>query len=527
MRRSILFLALAAPLSAQTEITISCPPGQMKYDRTVIRAKPGEKIRINFHNKDAMPHNLVVCRPKADGSNDKGIEVAQKAWLLAQEGDAKGWVPEDARVLAHSPLVAAHGTGTVQFQMPEEPGIYPYVCTFPGHAMLMNGEIRVLSSGAGLQDAKFRLFLGDWDRIPDFSKLKPHREGALPDNLLQVNLEGMANHFGVEYTAKFTAPKDGDYRFILASDDGSRLFIDGKQVLEHDGIHPSSDLRVARVKLTQGTHDFRLEYFEGAGEEQLYLAWAGPGFGETPLSKWIHPSRAEGAPEQEQQEPMALAPQNGEPVIYRNFLDGVSPRGLAVGYANSANVCFDADQMALAMIWRGAFIDARRHWTDRGGGTVAPLGFDVVRLMPDKTAGLALLADARAPWPAHTQRAEGIQFQGYRLNERREPVLRYRMGNVSVQDSLQPEGDYTKGTESLVRTLTFTADGTAPANLWLRLASDNVQAAGTAWKVGGRATITAEKGTPQLREAPSRDLLVPVTFTGTAAEIRVRYAWLP
>ena len=85
---SLPLLALTARAADIQTITIATPPGQMKYDRPLIQAPPGVTLKFVFQNNDAMPHNIVFCRPK-DGANDKGLEVAMEAWKLAEQGEAK------------------------------------------------------------------------------------------------------------------------------------------------------------------------------------------------------------------------------------------------------------------------------------------------------------------------------------------------------------------------------------------------------------------------------------------------------
>jgi hypothetical protein len=56
--------------------------------------------------------------------------------------------------------------------------------------------------------------------------------------------------------------KPGKYRFALASDDGSRLYIDGKQIINNDGVHSTERLDGA-VTLAGGIHSIRIAYFQG------------------------------------------------------------------------------------------------------------------------------------------------------------------------------------------------------------------------------------------------------------------------
>lgn len=73
-------------------------------------------------------------------------------------------------------------------------------------------------------------------------------------------------------------PKTGRFQFTLASDDGSRLFLDEVLVIDNDGLH-GAEPRQGSIALEQGWHRVRLEYFQAGGAKQLALRWAGPGLG--------------------------------------------------------------------------------------------------------------------------------------------------------------------------------------------------------------------------------------------------------
>src|SRR6187402_3953070 len=98
----------AAADNIQT-ITISTPPGQMKYDRPVIKAPPGVQLKLVFQNNDVMPHNIVFCKPKEAGGTDRGLDVAMEAWKLAEKGDSSAWIPQHPRIWAHSKMVPGQG----------------------------------------------------------------------------------------------------------------------------------------------------------------------------------------------------------------------------------------------------------------------------------------------------------------------------------------------------------------------------------------------------------------------------------
>lgn len=191
--------------------------------------------------------------------------------------------------MARSKLVQPKAKDAFTFKVPEKLGVYPFVCTFPSHAALMNGRMHVSLVTPGLTGLKFALYQGKWEKLPDFKALTPHREGEIQDGLIEIKLDDYMNHFGIVYTGKLKAPKDGDYTFSVAGDDGVRLLIDGKMVVENDGIHAITEIKSATTKLTAGMHDVRVEYFQAEGELGIYVAWKGADFQNTTLTKWLHP----------------------------------------------------------------------------------------------------------------------------------------------------------------------------------------------------------------------------------------------
>jgi glucose/arabinose dehydrogenase len=88
---------------------------------------------------------------------------------------------------------------------------------------------------------------------------------------------GPADNFAARYRGDMDIKKAGSYTFYLNSDDGSRLFIDGKMVIENDGLHAPVDKSVT-LDLTAGPHKIELIYFEASGGSVIDLDWSGPGF---------------------------------------------------------------------------------------------------------------------------------------------------------------------------------------------------------------------------------------------------------
>lgn len=87
---------------------------------------------------------------------------------------------------------------------------------------------------------------------------------------------GFADNFVAEASGYLVVPADGTYTFRLTSDDGSRLTVDEREVIDHDGLH-GAEPKDGAVQLTAGSHPFRVDYFERTGGQQLTLAWKPPG----------------------------------------------------------------------------------------------------------------------------------------------------------------------------------------------------------------------------------------------------------
>ncbi|MFM8933120.1 MAG: cytochrome c1, partial [Gemmataceae bacterium] len=120
-----------------------------------------------------------------------------------------------------------------------------------------------------------------------------------------------------------------------------------------------------------------------------------------------------------------------EPVIYRNFIEGAGARGIGVGYPEKVNLAFDANELRLALVWQDQFMDAAKHWTDRGVGFEGPLGDAVVSF--SKGPGIARLKDAAEAWPGKSPREGAWKFDGYRLADKGRPVFLYSQGETRVE----------------------------------------------------------------------------------------------
>ena len=120
-----------------TTVRIATVIEKMKYDTPSITVQAGKKVKLLFSNPDSMPHNIILVNPgKAD-------EVAMAALNLGAKGFDLAFVPPSKEIIWASKLLNHDEEQIILFKAPSKPGDYPYVCTFPGHHILMRGTLSV------------------------------------------------------------------------------------------------------------------------------------------------------------------------------------------------------------------------------------------------------------------------------------------------------------------------------------------------------------------------------------------------
>jgi azurin len=116
--------------------TIATKPG-LRFDIEALTVTAGMKVKIIFNNNDDMLHNFVITKP---GTADN---VGMLATKMGLNGERLNYIPKTSDVLYHSRILQPKESDAIYFTAPSTPGDYPYVCTFPGHYMVMRGILKV------------------------------------------------------------------------------------------------------------------------------------------------------------------------------------------------------------------------------------------------------------------------------------------------------------------------------------------------------------------------------------------------
>jgi putative heme-binding domain-containing protein len=174
-------------------IRIGTVTDRMLYDKDVIAVEAGKPMEILFENTDIMPHNLVIGQP---GSLEE-VGLASEAMATDPSALERHYVPGSPKILASSRLLQPRALQRIPMTAPAKPGIYPYVCTYPGHWRRMYGAMYVVEK---LEDylADPSAYLASHPMTPadDLLKLsRPRQEWKLEELLPAVKEIGKGRSF--------------------------------------------------------------------------------------------------------------------------------------------------------------------------------------------------------------------------------------------------------------------------------------------------------------------------------------------
>jgi len=125
-----------------------------------------------------------------------------------------------------------------------------------------------------LNGLNYTYYEGEWEKLPDFRQLTPVASGRVYD----IGLEGVAQrreNFGIHFSGFIRIEKEGEYTFYTTSDDGSKLMIDDKEVVDNDGLHGTIEAS-GKIMLSAGDHKIDVLFFQRGGGKDLDVLFEGP-----------------------------------------------------------------------------------------------------------------------------------------------------------------------------------------------------------------------------------------------------------
>jgi hypothetical protein len=229
--------------------------------------------------------------------------------------------------------------------------------------------------------------------FPNLEKVKPtyvrvDKTVAFGDTADDFYGIRMADNFAARWTGTLKCETAGKYTFYTESDDGSRLSIDGKVVVDNGGVHAEEE-KNGSIELTAGDHAIKIEYFEAGGGAGCTVSWLPPkGKQEAiPEKALFHKKGAEnidfdkvawekrpksGAPVTGNAKPgpkPAQKPGKYADTIYGPYQTGtveagipskgnIANKGLCVRVGSDKNngVCYDMEQLRVTCAWTEGFL---------------------------------------------------------------------------------------------------------------------------------------------------------------------------
>lgn len=165
----------------------------------------------------------------------------------------------------------------------------------------------------------------------------------------------------------------------------------------------------------------------GTPEHQVEAVW-----------QYLLDGRQARAPRGVIREPLEIVVKQKARMLRRSY-PNIGKRGIGVGYPGGINIAYDAEQMRLALLWKGRFIDPSGVWYGQGHGRVRPMGPSI------SLAAGPELDRMSSPWQVDDGRPPNHQFQGYELDEQRRPTFIYKNDDVTVNDFFESRGLETQG----------------------------------------------------------------------------------
>lgn len=285
-----------------------------------------------------------------------------------------------------------------------------------------------------LSNLGYRVFVGEFQEIPDLNGLTPAAQGTMEALTAEVIDEN--EDFIFQVTGNLDLPAAGPYQFDLNALGQGALLVDGKEVI---GLGYWQ--QQGQIQLEAGAHEIEILYKKPDSwyDNGLALFIAGP----TLRSQPVHLMSS--MPLDDPTNPIFIDP-GSEPKIMRCFIDYADAQSerrivhaVNVGTAEKLHYTYDPDRAALVQVWKGDYLDATPMWNSRGDGSSRPRG----SIEPlGAAAGLAMATGRSAAWPEELPDALGYHFLGYKIDETGFPSFRYELGDATVTDLTWTEGAY-------------------------------------------------------------------------------------
>ena len=261
-----------------------------------------------------------------------------------------------------------------------------------------------------------------------------------------------------------------------------------------------------------GGKAIRKEILDGDTDQQIGAVW-----------EYLQDGRQARVPRGLRREPIELLASDGRAAMLRRSYQGIGKRGIGVGYPGGVNLAFDAEQLRIAMIWKGKFADPAGVWRSQGHGTVRPLGSDLFRF----EAGPELDSND-SPWIADDGRPPKHRFTGYFLDEMDRPTFTYQLDDVGVEDFSMNAKSVNPDLSQLKRKIVFqTEQPRKDLAFRLRTKGTIQKESMNRFRLGDALLIQVDQDheVSIVTDAVGRHLHIPLDLKSGKSKLTLEYTW--
>ena len=249
------------------------------------------RIRLRFSNSAACPAisdvSLHTEPPRVTINTSPAFLESQPVDLTCDMPGASihytldGSIPNEDSPIFAGPLIIdrsctiqARAAGTLGHLSPR---IASMQVTAYSHQSLHPAVQFVQAPDPGL---RWTCYEAGWQTLDQLPGLASTSAGEIDS--IDIAVRSRNEHVAVVFEGFLKVPTDGIYTFATTSDDGSRLSVHERMVVDNDGLHGMVQ-RSGLIGLRAGWHPIRIEWFNATGGLGLDVQWAGPGFGRQPI----------------------------------------------------------------------------------------------------------------------------------------------------------------------------------------------------------------------------------------------------
>ncbi|VAX26294.1 beta-galactosidase [hydrothermal vent metagenome] len=145
---------------------------------------------------------------------------------------------------------------------------------------MINSEYEKVKLGNGVE---YRYYTGKFEGTPNYLTLTADKIMTI-DQFRLENIENVPSHYALLLIGSLHIKVAGEYTFYCGSNDGSKLYIGDKLLVDNDGGHGYQE-KEGTINLDKGVHKIEVRYFQKGGGQELKVSWKGPEFKKREISK--------------------------------------------------------------------------------------------------------------------------------------------------------------------------------------------------------------------------------------------------